>query len=185
MKRFTISFLLFFTFFLLNAQFRSIGIIAGVGHTFVDVEKAVDWYDLEEWDNVGVIIKGTGDFELKNDLILYVEIGATRLYYWEYRWSDGYYSGYRYRSEWTTNIQVHLKKYFADQWFAQLGPGIHFFNDGSGTVPGITLAGGYEIELTDELHIPLGIRIESVFGSATPTALMLNFGMTYDISDLF
>lgn len=185
MKRFFISFFLLFTLFITNAQIRSLGFIAGAGHTFVDIEKAIDWYDLEEWDNIGVIIKATGEYELKNDFTLFTEIGATRLYYWEYRWSDGFYSGFRYRSEWTTNIQVHLKKYFMEQWFAQAGPGIHIFNDGSGVVPGITLAGGYEAELTDNLNLPVGIRIESVFGSATPTALLLYLGLNFDTEKWF
>ena len=169
----------------LHSQFKNIGIITGAGHTFVDIEKAIDWDDLEEWDYVGVIIKALGEYEFKNELILYTEIGATRLYYWEYRWSDGYYSGFRFRSEWTTNLQVHLKKFLSDNWFIQAGPGIHIFNDGSGTVPGISAAAGYTAFLTDEISIPVAARLESVFGSGTPTSLLLTVGFNYDISDLF
>jgi len=185
MKTYNLLIILLFICIHINGQFRTAGVITGVGHTFVDIKKAIDRDELEEWDNVGVIIKATGEYEIKDELFIFGEVGATRLYYWEYKWTDGSYSGFRYRSEWTTNIQVHIKKYLAETWFIQTGPGIHIFNDGSGTVAGLTAAAGYTARLSDEISVPIGVRIESVFGNATPTALMLTMGFNYDISSLF
>ena len=95
---------------LTHAQLRSVGLVVGAGYTAVDVEKAVDYSPLEEWDNIGIIIKATAEYELRPGLMLVGDFGENRLYYWEYRWNDGTYYGTRYRSEWTTNIGVSFKK---------------------------------------------------------------------------
>jgi hypothetical protein len=164
---------------LTHAQFRSAGVVVGVGHTIVDVEKAVDYSPLEEWDNIGIIIKAVAEYELRPGLHLVGEIGENRLYYWEYRWSDGIYSGTRYRSEWTTNIGVSFKKRVGESLYVQAGPGVHIFNDGSGTVLGLLLGAGYEIALGDSFVLPLGVRIEPVFGNAVPISFLAHSGIRY------
>jgi len=168
-------------FTLAYGQFRSFGLTTGVGYTAVDIEKAIDWDDLEDWDHFGVIIKAYGEYELRPALHVVGEIGSNRLYYWEYRWSDGYYWGYRWRAEWTTNVGISFKKLVGDAFFVQAGPGVHIFNDGSGTVLGLLLALGYDFSLTDHLRIPVGFRIEPVFGNAMPTSLLVNAGIRYDL----
>ena len=162
-----------------SAQFRSVGLVAGAGYTAVDVEKAVDYSPLEEWDNYAIIIKAVAEYELRPGLLLVGEIGENRLYYWEYRWSDGYYSGTRYRSEWTTNIGLSFKKLFGESMYVQAGPAVHIFNDGSGTVLGLVLGGGYELELGDNFVLPLGVRVEPVFGNAVPVSFLLHTGIRY------
>jgi hypothetical protein len=162
-----------------NAQFRSAGVVVGAGYTAVDVEKAIDWSPLEEWDNIGIILKAVAEYELKPALMLVGEFGENRLYYWEYRWSDGTYSGTRYRSEWTTNIGISFKKMVGESFYLQAGPGVHIFNDGSGTVLGVLLGAGYELEVGDSFRVPLGIRIEPVFGSAIPVSFLFNSGIRY------
>ena len=162
-----------------SAQFRSVGLVAGAGYTAVDVEKAVDYSPLEEWDNYGIIIKAVAEYELRPGLLLVGEIGENRLYYWEYRWSDGYYSGTRYRAEWTTNIGLSFKKLFRESLYVQAGPAVHIFNDGSGTVLGLVLGGGYELELGDNFVLPLGVRVEPVFGNAVPVSFFLHTGIRY------
>jgi hypothetical protein len=166
-------------FSLVNAQFRSVGVVVGAGYTAVNVEKAVDYSPLEEWDNIGIIFKAVAEYELRPGLMLVGEFGENRLYYWEYRWSDGYYSGIRYRSEWTTNIGVSFKKMFNEVFYVQAGPGVHIFNDGSGTVLGLLLGAGYEISVGDRLVVPLGLRVEPVFGNAVPISILLNTGIRY------
>ena len=167
-----------FTSICVSAQFRSFGIVVGAGHTIVDVEKMFD-RDLEEWDNIGIVLKATGEYSLQNGFSMGGEIGANRLYYWEYRWSDGTYSGTRYRSEWTTNLLVHGTKYFGENFFVQAGPGVHIFNDGSGTVLGLMTATGYNLNIGENFQIPLGLRIEFVFGEGTPIPVMLATGFKY------
>ena len=162
-----------------HAQFRSAGIVVGAGYTAVDVEKAVNYSPLEEWDNFGIIIKATAEYELRPGLMLAGEFGENRLYYWEYRWSDGYYYGTRYRSEWTTNIGVSFKKLFSESLYVQAGPAVHIFNDGTGTVLGLLLGAGYELEVGDRLVLPLGVRVEPVFGNAVPVSFLLHSGIRY------
>ena len=166
----------------LNAQFRSFGLTVGAGHTIVDVEEAVDWENLEEWDHIGMIIKASGEYELRPDLFAVGEVGSNRLYYWEYRWSDGYYSGNRWRSEWTTNLGISIKKYVSEAFYLQAGPSVHIFNDGSGTVFGWLAALGYDISLTDQLRIPVGFRVEPVFGNALPISLLVHTGIKYSLA---
>ncbi|RPI44399.1 MAG: hypothetical protein EHM46_02905, partial [Bacteroidetes bacterium] len=129
-----------------RGQFTSFGFVAGAGHTVIDIEKAISWSPLEEWDRIAIILKGSADYALGKGLSLSGEFGVNRLYYWEYRWSDGYYSGSRWRSEWTTNLGIGLRKVVGESIFLQAGAGVHIFNDGSGTVPGLVFGGGYELK---------------------------------------
>lgn len=161
-----------------TAQFRSVGLVAGAGHTIVDIENAIDYSPLEEWDNIGIILKGIAEYEMKPGFFLVGEVGSNRLYYWEYRWSDGYYSGSRWRSEWTTNIGLSFKKMVGENLYLQAGPAIHIFNSG-GTNLGLLLGAGYELEVGDRFRVPLGFRVEPVFGSAVPVSLLLHSGIHY------
>lgn len=179
MKRTTFILAGLIAFTLASAQFRSAGVIVGAGYTMVDIEKAIDWSPLEEWDNIGVVIKAVAEYELRHGLNLVGEFGENRLYYWEYRWSDGYYSGTRYRSEWTTNIGVSFKKFVGESFYLQAGPGVHIFNDGSGTVLGVLAGAGYEVKVGDKFIVPLGARIEPVFGSAIPVSFLFHSGIRY------
>jgi hypothetical protein len=162
-----------------HAQFRSAGLIVGGGYTLVDIEEAIQYSPLEEWDHIGVIIKAVAEYELKPGLFLAGEIGSNRLYYWEYRWSDGVYSGTRWRSEWTTNFGISFKKMMGPAVYLQAGPAIHVFNDGSGTVLGVLLGAGYELEVGDRFLVPVGFRVEPVFGNATPVSFLVHTGIRY------
>lgn len=181
MKRVWIILLGLFCFTMINAQFRSFGLVVGGGYTLVDIEEAVQTYNLTDWDHLGLILKASGEYELKPDLRLVGEAGANRLYYWEYYWSDGYYSGSRWRSEWTYNIGLSFKKQVGDALFLQAGPGVHIFADGSGTVLGVLLAVGYDLNITDQIKVPIGFRVEPVFGSAVPTSLLIHTGIRYEL----
>lgn len=181
MKRILIAISALFLFSVADAQFRSAGLIVGAGYTIVDVEKAIDYSPLEEWDNIGIILKAQAEYELKSGLRLVGELGENRLYYWEYRWTDGYYSGSRWRSEWTTNLAVSVKKMMSQSLYLQGGAAIHIFNDGSGTVLGLILAAGYEVPLGDLFTLPLGIRVEPVFGSGIPIPVLVHTGIRYNL----
>ena len=161
------------------SQLTSFSLQTGAGYTIVDIEKAIDETDLEDWDNIALMFKGSVEYGLKNGLSLVGEIGSNRLYYWEYFWSDGFYSGYRYRAEWTTNFGVQIKKRMGNKAFILAGPGLHIFNDGSGVVPAIVASGGINIPLGGKLSLPVMLRIESVFGNSVPTSLILGTGLTY------
>jgi len=179
MKRITFVLAGLLSLSLAAAQFRSAGLMVGAGYTIVDIEDAIDYSPLEEWDNIGVIIKAVVEYELKPGLLLVGELGSNRLYYWEYSWSDGYYSGTRWRSEWTSNIGISFKKMLGESFYLQAGPGVHIFNDGSGTVLGLLLGAGYELGLGNHFRVPLGFRVEPVFGNAIPVSLLLHSGIRY------
>lgn len=181
MKRFSLIWTGLLIFSLASAQFRSAGLVFGAGYTIVDIENAIDYSPLEDWDHIGIIIKGVAEYEMKPGLMLVGEIGQNRLYYWEYRWTDGYYGGTRWRSEWTTNIGVSVKKMMSEFLYLQAGPAVHIFNDGSGTVLGLVLAAGYELPLGELFTLPIGIRLEPVFGSAVPISILLNSGIRYNL----
>lgn len=180
MKRTWIIITGLFLITLANAQFRSAGLVVGAGYTIVDIEDAIDYSPLEEWDHIGIIIKGVAEYEMKPGLMLVGEIGENRLYYWEYRWTDGYYGGTRWSSEWTTNIGISVKKMMNEQVYIQGGPAVHIFNDGTGTVLGLLVAAGYELPLGELFTLPLGIRVEPVFGSGIPISILAHSGIRYN-----
>jgi hypothetical protein len=176
----TLIFLAALPFLPCNAQFRSFGIKTGAGATIVDVAKAIEYDDLEEWDTWAVIIKAEGEYMLSEGLALGAEAGVDRLYYWEYRWSDGTYSGTRWGTEWTSNLGVHVIKYLGENFFLKGGAGLHFFFSG-GTVAGLLASAGYTVPLTDHLQLPVELRIEPVFGNATPILVVLGVGIRYKL----
>lgn len=181
MKRITFIFIGLLCLSLVSAQFSSAGLVVGAGYTMVDIENAINYSPLEEWDHIGIIIKAVVEYEMKPGLMLVGEVGENRLYYWEYRWSDGYYSGTRYRSEWTTNIGFSIKKMLGEAYYIQGGPNVHIFNDGSGTVLGLVLAAGKDLQVGDLFTVPLGVRVEPVFGNAVPVSLLLHTGIRYNL----
>ena len=163
-------------------QFKAVGFSVGAGYTAVDIEEAIDYSPLTDWDNFGVMIKASVEYNIKDKFIIVGEAGSNRLYYWEYSWSDGYYTGSRWGSEWTSNLSVHLKKYFWNKAFIQVGPGVHFFNDRTGIVPGLVFQLGNDIEINQDISLPLLFRMESVFGNSTPSSLLLGAGLSYSFT---
>ena len=45
----------------IQAQLHSAGVTVGAGGTIVDVAKAAEWDDLNEWDNWAMMVKATGE----------------------------------------------------------------------------------------------------------------------------
>ena len=179
MKRliFIVSFILAnqFTY----SQLRVVGLKFGAGYTIVNIEEAINKSDLEEWDHGGAIVKFHADYKLKENLFFSGELGFNRLYYWEYNYTDGFYTGTYWNSEWTTNFSGLLKKYFAPNLSFSGGVGIHIFNDGSGVVPGIVAGIEYDKELNEATYLPINIRIESIFGNSTPTSILIGTGLKF------
>lgn len=52
----------------IHAQFHSAGVTIGMGGTIVDVAKAVEWDDLNDWDTWAMMIKATGEYHLGSGL---------------------------------------------------------------------------------------------------------------------
>lgn len=178
MRSLIIVLLLSLSYSVCSGQLYSAGAVLGLGGTIVDVARAVEWENLEEWDNWAIVLKVAGEYKLKNGLILGGELGANRLYYWEYMWSDGTYSSYRWGTEWTVNLGINLTKNLGENLYIKGGAGLHVFVSG-GVVPGILGAAGYNFRIKEYLIIPLELRIEPVFGNATPVPVLLGTGIKY------
>jgi len=43
------------------------------------------------------------------------------------------------------------------------------------------LAVGYDLNITDQIKVPIGFRVEPVFGSAVPTSLLIHTGIRYEL----
>lgn len=176
--------LLILTISFLNSAFSQITSIEfkiGTGYTIVNIEEAIGWSNLEEWDHTAMMIKFAAGYHLNEKFSLIGEVGTNRLYYWEYRYSDGFYSSYRWRSEWTTNFNVLIKAGLSERLYLQGGAGLHIFNDGSGVVPGLITELGIQIFEKTNISVPLIFRIESVFGNSTPTSVMVGTGVIYNL----
>ena len=179
MKRTTILLIGLLLVSVSHAQFTSAGLVFGAGYTIVDIEDAIDYSPLEDWDHIAIIFKAVAEYQMNPGLFRVGEIGEHRLYYWEYRWTDGYYGGTRWRSEWTTNFGISVKKMMNENVFIQGGAAVHIFNSG-GTVLGLLLAAGYDIAFGDQFTVPIGIRVEPVFGSGIPISILANTGIRYN-----
>lgn len=160
------------------SQFTFIGLKAGAGFTIVDIEEAVGWNDLEDWDNFGAMFKAVAGYRLNNQMKLVGEVGSNRLYYWEHL---SYYGYYQWRAEWTTNLNVFINLDLGKKAYFLAGGGIHAFNDGSGVVPGLATELGYIIKEEKAFSIPITFRVESVFGNALPVSILLGTGFNYHL----
>ncbi len=89
------------------------------------------------------------------------------------------FSGTRYRSEWTTNIGLSFKKIIGKNLYLQAGPAYIFLMMAAELYLGLTLGGGYEVEVGDRLVVPLGFRVEPVFGNAVPISCSCHSGIHY------
>lgn len=175
MKSFFLFLFLLALFSVVSAQFKSVGVLIGVGYTAVDVEQVLDPYGLEDWDNFSMLYKAFAEYQVSEKLLLGGEFGRNRLYYWNYRVPG--YSWNNWRTEWTTNLVIYASYFLSEKVFVQTGPGIHFFHDG--TVFGLLASVGTNISITEKLQIPLTLRIEPVFGTENPIALNLASGIKY------
>jgi hypothetical protein len=160
----------------ISGQFRSAGLIAGGGVTVVDVEKVVDPYELSDWNTYSFFIKGSAEIHAGSSGSLGIEAGTNRLYYWEYP-APGF-SWFNWRTEWTTNAVIYYVRNIGSRFFLQSGVGVHIFHNG--TVPGLLAAAGTSFSVGEKLSIPLSLRIEPIFGTATPIAVNIGTGLKFN-----
>ena len=156
-------------------QKLEIGLNAIAGYTIVDVETAMERI-LTDWDQFSYGGNIYALYGLKENLMIGLETGFHRLYYWEEYYG---YGGY-YRWEDISTIHFGPKAELkAGKLFLQTGLNLRIFTNGSGTVPALMFGGGYKIPISDALSIPIGIRTDVIFGSATPIAVNLTMGVRY------
>lgn len=158
----------------INAQKLEISVNARGGGTIVDVAEAMG-YVMEDWNTwcYGGYIQGL--YSPNNYVSFGIDLGYQQLYYYEYR---NYYGYYNWGNIGTFHVGPVLKLE-AFNLYGEGGVHLHIFYNG--VVPGIMLAGGYKIPVSDRLSIPLGLRGDVIFGSATPIAATLILGLSYKI----
>jgi hypothetical protein len=161
----------------------SINLRNGIGFTIVDVEEAWET-ELEDWDQLSYQLVAQGILNKDNGLSIGAETGVQRLYYWE----EKYFvylpdptPRFRWGTIWTWHLGALLEKHFENNFYIQSGANLRVFLDGSGVTPGILASGGYELFLSDSFKIPIGLRIDVVFGSATPIPVTLGVGLKYNL----
>jgi hypothetical protein len=166
-----------------RSQEISLNLRNGVGFTIVDVEEAWET-ELDDWDQFSYQLVAQGILNKDNGLSIGAETGVQRLYYWE----EKYYvylpdptPRYRWGSIWTWHLGAVLEKHFENNFYIQSGLNLRVFLDGSGVTPGILASGGYQLYLSDSFKIPVGLRIDVVFGSATPIPVTLGVGLKYNL----
>jgi hypothetical protein len=159
------------------AQIKSVGLIAGGGYTVIDVQKVNNPIPLTDWNNYSLVFKGFVEYQIKEGILLGLEAGRNRLYFWEYK-APGY-SYYNWRTEWTSNAVFYLSKQIGEEFFIQAGAGIHSFYNG--TVFGLLAGVGTSFHLSEKFAIPLALRIEPIFGAGTPVAINIGTGVKYNL----
>jgi hypothetical protein len=159
------------------AQFRSFGLIAGGGVSIVDVSQVVQPNELYDWNTYSLVFKGFADYKIGEGNAIGIEAGTNRLYFWKYP-APGY-SWYNFRTEWTTNAVIYFQKQLGDRFYLQSGAGLHMFK--TGTVLGILGAFGTSFYITENLTIPVFLRVEPIFGNSTPIAINFGTGIRYNL----
>lgn len=182
MKKYLLSLILCIVcFFYTFSRDYNFTINAYLGGTIVDVAEAIG-YEMEEWDNFSFGISATGTKNIDDDFSIGGEVGFHRLYYYEYIYDYPSQVGYDNYSIWGTISTVYLgpvAELLNDKRYLQGGLNLHIFTDGSGISPGILLGGGFRFELDNDMVIPIGGRIEIIFGSATPVSINLVSGISF------
>ena len=178
-KLVTICFLFCFLFFGLQAlQALELTFAAHfkIGTTLVDVEKASGYDPLEEWDTFHYQINIQALYHLKKFQVG-VELGFDRLYYFYARVPYGYQTIYRENTIGTTSLIGLFQYQLIDSIFFQGGSGLYFFE--SGTVLGFMGSLRYHFKITEKISIPAFIRVDVIFGDATPTPFAAGLGVIY------
>ncbi|UCH15579.1 MAG: hypothetical protein JSV22_06350 [Bacteroidales bacterium] len=183
MKTFVKILVILFISQTVSSQSLSLNLQNSVGFTIVDVESAWET-ELHDWGQFSYSLVAQGILNKDNGLSIGAETGLQRLYYWEER----YYAyvpdpvpRYRWGTIWTLHIGAILEKKFENNFYLQSGVNARIFLDGSGVTPGILAAAGYELYISDSFRIPLGLRIDIVFGNATPIPVTLGAGLKYNL----
>lgn len=159
------------------SQEFEIGINAVAGYTIVDVEEAMETV-LTEWDQFSYGGNIHGLYHINDEVGAGFEAGYHRLYYWEEYYS---YGGYYRWGDISTILFGPLVELTKNKMYARSGLNLRIFTNGSGTVPALMLGCGYRIALQDKLSLPVGLRTDVVFGSATPIAVNLTLGIRYAV----
>ena len=159
----------------------SIGIVNSWGTNTIDFESLMGspyWsddnspYDTQITDYSRFVYKGGVQLTktLKGGDVIGIEVGISRLYYVEERYSVFLYDNeFRWRTYdiWTTNISAIGQMYFGNNFYLHGGAGLCLFHLDSGISPSIHAGIGYNIKLNNKISIPIEFRNDWIFGEET------------------
>ena len=151
----------------------------GIGYTSVDINNWSGYSTLNDWEEL--MFQGYAQYyfhELRR-INIGVEAGYQYFfwYVYEYEYYDGYYSYYKYNVE-CWRIMALARTDIGTKLFTEFGLGLYMF-DGF-TDLGITGSLGYEIEINEQLSVPLKLRTTMVFhGKANLAVLGMSIGLAY------
>lgn len=149
------------------------------GATAVDIEEAIG-EEIEDWSVFNLGILATAAKSVNENMDAGLELGFQQLYYYEYIYDYPAQVGYSSRWEYGNASTIHLGAVFnfhSTGAYFKTGGNIRVFTDGSGVTLGLLTGGGFKINVSDKVYIPLGLRLDVVFGNATPIGLTLDTGV--------
>jgi hypothetical protein len=148
----------------------------GVGYSIVDIPLSTGWDEayFDDWSNINIRLNAQGTWGLGNFRVG-AELGYSWLYYYDVIVPPVpyYYWGYAGAFNISALGEYHIKKLAL-----QAGAGIYIFSDGSAF--GFSAAGTYRFDLNPKMSIPLTIRADVIFGTATIVPISIMTGFSYD-----
>ncbi len=175
-----LSFIILFNFDC-YCQKVNIGVNGAAGHTVVNVEEAME-ASLIDWNRFCY----GGNFQVfypfNFNKALGLEAGFNRLYYWKEYYS---YGGYYREGKVSTIFLGPVFEISSKQLLFQSGLNLRSFTNGSGTALSLMFGGGYEIKLSESAFMPIGLRADIIFDSATPVTINFTTGIKFHELNFF
>ena len=160
----------------------NLSLVTGFGATAVDVEKAIESDQLEDWNTFSYSFILNGEKKVKDNLSLACEFGYQKLYYWEeYYLSTSGYRYYRWGDVATIILGGTGRLHVSEKASVFSGLNIRIFTDGSGVTPAIPIGGEYTVWSREKIEIPIGLRTDVVFGNAVPIAFNIFGRLRYNL----
>jgi hypothetical protein len=184
MKRIILTFPIMFCF--MQSFPQALQLQAGFGATLVNVKKVIGT-ELINSNTYSYEFVMQGLLKSKHDKFKWLpEIGVHRLYYWE-----GEYTVYtptasqrwRWSTVWTAHAGFGIEKSIFSFGYLQTGANVRYFLYGSGITPGLMAGIGFKYPVSGKLMIPLGVRLDVVFGKSTPSSLCVCTGLQFGKRD--
>ncbi len=155
---------------------------AGVGATAVDVEKAINSDQLENWNTFSYGVLLNGEKKMLGGMFFSGELGWQKLYYWEeYYLNTSGYRNYRWGAVATVILGGLARMPFTERFSGFGGLNIRVFTDESGTSLALPFGVQYKAYSSGNVEVPVGFRTDVVFGSAIPIAFNLTLGLRYNL----
>ena len=182
MKRIIILIPMLLWFAISFAQSFKLQSQAGFGATMVNVKKVIG-DQLSNYNTYSYEFLLQGLLKSKHDKFRWMpEIGIQRLYYWEeeyFAFTPDPSPRWRSGTIWTVHGGLGIERPIYNYGYFQTGANVRYFLDGSGIAPGLMAGVGLKYHVSAKIEIPLGVRLDVVFGNATPSSFCVCTGLCF------